>query len=796
MLTGKVSFSWTLTAFKHRGNLRKRSFAATALAIMYGLVSAFQVPVAQAASLSISGSPATTTTVNKAWSFKPTVAGASGKLTFSIRNHPGWTNFDKSTGTLSGTPKNSGTFTGVSISVTDGKSTATLPTFSVRVNYSGSGGTGGGGSGGGTGGGSGGSGTPTGPLAITGSPSLSVTAGSAYSFQPTVSGASGTLTWSIANKPSWATFNASTGLLSGTPSTTQTGTYSGIGIAVTNGTANAALVPFAVTVNASTAGGGGTPVSGAPRVLYTDVISGPTTGGENNNGAYLSIFGANFGSSAGSVSVTIGGGAVAKVIYLGKSNGRPDIQQLSVQLGPNVKTGAIVVNVGGVASNSDQTFTVSSGNIYFIDNVNGSDSNAGTFAAPFKSLAAISDNVRAGDFMVMKGTSSTPYTTSAGYYWGVRVSGSSTTSAITLMGYPGQFPYINAGNVTKAGIYNYDGSQIKYINIAGIKLEAAGTEGAVDVEDNGAYWRVVNNELTMLSAGQNGVPCNAAAIAGFGTGEFWVGNHIHDTKGTSQDQTHGIYVNNGTGTYEIAYNWIENVYNGTGIQLDGPQGASASTITAGAHIHHNIVHDTLKYGIELGNYGGSSGNITNIAVWDNLVYNTKSAGLIFNTITSIAPLHAVIYNNTFYNVATGGGAGAIDNDNGSDLTGMAITFTNNIVMPHSGSKYFTELSGSAGLANIAGSNNLFSGGSGSTLGSGVVSGAPSFASPPAATVSSSQALPSVKLTSGAGVGAGSASVATGNGIAAMTFLPAFTGVNSDLTGKAIGSGAISVGAVQ
>ncbi len=110
---------------------------------------------------------------------------------------------------------------------------------------------------------------------------------------------------------------------------------------------------------------------------------------------------------------------------------------------------------------------------------------------------------------------------------------------------------------------------------------------------------------------------------GYGAGQFWVGNHIHDTNGTSQDQTHGIYVNNGPGTYEIAYNWIENVNNGTGIQIDGPQGASATTITAGAHVHHNIVHNTLKYGIELGNYNNTSGNITDVAVWDNLVYDTN-----------------------------------------------------------------------------------------------------------------------------------------------------------------------------
>jgi hypothetical protein len=372
------------------------------------------------------------------------------------------------------------------------------------------------------------------------------------------------------------------------------------------------------------------------------------------------------------------------------------------------------------------------------------------------------------------------------------VGGTSTTAAITLMGYPGQFPYFNGQSCIKAGVYVYDGSINSYINVVGMHIDAAGTEGAVDVE-NGTVtsWRVVNNELVMTTAYNT----NAGAIGGQGLAQFWVGNHIHDTAGASTNQTHGIYVNNGLGTYEIAYNWIENVKAGSGIQIDGATGASSS-VTAGVHVHHNIIHDIKKYGIELGNYSSQAGFMTDEVVWDNLVYNTQLAGLIFNTITSLAPLNAVIYNNTFYNVATSG-SGAIDNDNGSVLSGMAIFLTNNIVVPHSGSPYFTELSSSLGLASIAGSNNLFSGGSGSTLGSSPITSAPSFMSPPPSSVASGQALPNMTLASGsAGTGTGSSTVLSGNGIGPMTFLPAFTGVTNDLKAVAVQSSSINVGALQ
>ena len=63
---------------------------------------------------------------------------------------------------------------------------------------------------------------------ISGSPTTSTTAGTSYSFTPTGSDLDGdTLTYNITNKPSWASFNTSTGALTGTA---VAGTYSNIQI--------------------------------------------------------------------------------------------------------------------------------------------------------------------------------------------------------------------------------------------------------------------------------------------------------------------------------------------------------------------------------------------------------------------------------------------------------------------------------------------------------------------------------------------------------------------------------------
>jgi hypothetical protein len=90
---------------------------------------------------------------------------------------------------------------------------------------------------------------------ISGTPATTATVGQAYSFQPTATGASGaTLTFSIVNQPSWATFNATTGVLSGTPAAAAVGTFANISISVSDGTHTATLPAFTITVKAASTG--------------------------------------------------------------------------------------------------------------------------------------------------------------------------------------------------------------------------------------------------------------------------------------------------------------------------------------------------------------------------------------------------------------------------------------------------------------------------------------------------------------------------------------------------------------
>lgn len=200
------------------------------------LLASASVAIAEAANVApvISGTPATTVGPGQAYSFRPSASDANGdKLSFTLSNRPRWMGINRATGQVYGTaPQSSSgrTYSNLVLSVSDGRIRVSLPAFSVTVKAAAV--------------------SNRAPV-VSGAPMTSVTAGSAYSFQPAGSDPDGqALTWSIANRPSWATFSSSSGRLSGTPSSTNVGTLSNIVITASDGSLSASLVPFAITVNA------------------------------------------------------------------------------------------------------------------------------------------------------------------------------------------------------------------------------------------------------------------------------------------------------------------------------------------------------------------------------------------------------------------------------------------------------------------------------------------------------------------------------------------------------------------
>ncbi len=225
----------------------------------------------------ISGTAPTSAKPGVWYNFVATASDANGDtLKFSIQNKPSWLVFNRTSGRLSATPTtaNVGTYSNIIISVSDGKASASLPAFSLTVGGSSS----------------------NQPPTISGTPATSVATGSAYAFTPTAKDPEGkTLTFSITNKPAWATFSTSTGRLSGTPSSAQTGTYSNIVIKVSDGSTTASLQAFAIVVSTTSTDDGSATLSWTP----------PTRNSDGSTLTNLAGYRIAYGTSAGALTRTV-----------------------------------------------------------------------------------------------------------------------------------------------------------------------------------------------------------------------------------------------------------------------------------------------------------------------------------------------------------------------------------------------------------------------------------------------------------------------------------------------------------
>lgn len=183
----------------------------------------------------INGDPPGEAVVNERYRFRPRARDRDGDtLRFRVVNLPPWAHFDRSTGKIAGRPsrKNVGIYDKISIKVTDGRHTSRLGPFAIEVVDN----------------------TNSAPD-ISGTPPGEATPGARYRFVPKASDADGdSLRFSVANRPSWASFDRTTGKLVGAPVAADVGIYKDIRISVTDGEDRSNLPPFSINVAQSARG--------------------------------------------------------------------------------------------------------------------------------------------------------------------------------------------------------------------------------------------------------------------------------------------------------------------------------------------------------------------------------------------------------------------------------------------------------------------------------------------------------------------------------------------------------------
>jgi len=385
---------------------------------------------------------------------------------------------------------------------------------------------------------------------------------------------------------------------------------------------------FLITILLLTTLGAAFAYAAAPAVFYSDLTSGPKTGGQNSKGAFVTIWGKNFGSIRGTSYVSIGGGQADNYPVWTDT-------KISFQLGTNAATGNITVTTSEGTSNG-VSFTVRSGNIYFAKTTGNDSSGDGSWDNPWRTIIKVKNSLATGDIgYICDGVNQT---TIDDYNACVNLSSGGTASLPkALVAYPGATVNVGSSSVSR-GFYWYSGGTywvLSQFNVTAGEVAFEWTTG----------WRIVGNTITV----PNGDGASAAIHGGASYIKI-LGNELYNCGIAEPSKLyHNIYVTNDSGTaltdIEIAWNIVRNSTANRGIQIYNNSGT-----TTNVSIHDNLCHDLRGNGINI-----NRGNIGIVKVYNNIVYKcAKGPGfpngesdyngiLIENNNATI-----YLYNNTVY----------------------------------------------------------------------------------------------------------------------------------------------------
>jgi hypothetical protein len=450
-----------------------------------------------------------------------------------------------------------------------------------------------------------------------------------------------------------------------------------------------------------------------PRIFYTDLVGGPATGGQNNNGAFITLYGERFGSSQQIGSVTVGGGAVA---------GYPiwTDTKVTIQLGSLAATGNIVLTNAAGSSNG-VPFTVAPGNIYFVA-TNGSDSANGSYSTPWLTLTNARDSIAPGDIVyAMDGVAQT---TDDQQGWSscltIGANSGSPGAPKAMIAYPGATATIGSVDSTANGGCDTGirtkGQGESYWVFAGLTIRG----GSITVNPNNETgWRIVANDLSCPNGNAQAGCLDLAyevSLAVYGNNIHHVGTNLNPGDVTAL--YHGVYISEFNHGVDFAWNTIAYVQGCRGLQQNVNEGSSSYDL----HIHDNIIHDTQCDGIVMTTVDPSMGTVE---LYNNIIYNAgtgpsnaENSGawmciyVLGGDPDGYGPGSGIVdvYNNTLYdcgnwtNPPYGESEGMLLFANQGNAA-KSMRLRNNIVYASIVSPYCADTV----CSGIAGSNNIFYG---------------------------------------------------------------------------------------
>ena len=301
-----------------------------------------------------------------------------------------------------------------------------------------------------------------------------------------------------------------------------------------------------------------------------------TVSGSSNTAVTWQVNGISGGNStAGLVSTTVLG-TTNEAIFLAPSTvpSPASVSVTAISQADSTKSATATVTIQ-LPSRSGVTHYVST---------SGNDNNAGTLAAPWRTIQKAANTVQAGDTVQVRAGTYNEVVT-------LKTSGNSTQGYITFANYPGEAPIVDGtglavGASGQTGLFSLEGT-FNYIVIKGFEIRnySSSSRGKVpvgiDFEGAGSNIEILNNHIHNIV--QTLSSCNAAnalAVALYGTQApaainnvtLW-GNEIdHNTTGCSENVSF-----DGNVQYFVQANNL--VHDGDNIGLDniGFEGVSTNS---------------------------------------------------------------------------------------------------------------------------------------------------------------------------------------------------------------------------
>ena len=392
-------------------------------------------------------------------------------------------------------------------------------------------------------------------------------------------------------------------------------------------------------------------------LFCSDLSDGPKTGGENNNGVYVTLFGYGFGATRGAGTVTLGGGAVAS--YVSWSDGK-----IVVQLGSAVATGNFTVtnNSGQSATGCIQKpagetndFTVRSGNIYFVS-TSGSGT-VGSIAAPISPTQMASQMAAGHTYYLRAGTYNGIYNASAGSpFETFEIDSTHSGTAqnfIAIVGYPGEQPRFNGQSGRETCIHlNWGGdltTPAHHLTFSNLYING-GIEGGATLSlsrSGGRDIRLVGCKITAEVWGTSTVSTGAVDAPG----DNW---HILANEFTliggvvGNNQAHALYVQIGASHIRIRWNYFHDNITGAQCQIHTDEQAHDGGGVGPFFFDDVIVDSNIFTSTSDQARGVTCSDMTlasNVLISNNLFYACGSGA---GAIIMIQGTHKV-YNNTLYN---------------------------------------------------------------------------------------------------------------------------------------------------